>query len=198
VLLGQRSGRCLGLCVQAVGSGLGGRRLWLVTRAHLRWLDRRPSVYTKMHYTNRWPYFYLFLTFTFTFTCYFCHSDVVEISSSEEDEDSDLIMMPSDTELDDDTAAASVADDDDEEEEEEDVANSGSHVNDALNQRDAMGGVLVNVGHPATETDIFLAPQLAAVVKPHQVNNYNIFIKHLLYIYFSIGKMVCCGQTTSS
>jgi len=82
---------------------------------------------------------------------------VVEISSSEEDEDSDLIMMPSDAEI------------EEEEEEEEDVENSGSHVNDALNQRDAMGGVLVNVGHPASETDIFLAPQLAAIVKPHQV-----------------------------
>ena len=100
--------------------------------------------------------------------------DVVEISSSEEDEDSDLIMMPSDTELDEDDA---VADDDDDDDDDGDVQNSGSHVNDALNKRDAMGGVLVNVGHPATETDIFLAPQLAAVVKPHQVlNYYNIFI----------------------
>jgi len=39
-----------------VGGGLGGRRLRLVSRAHLRWLDRRPSAYTKMRYTNRWPY----------------------------------------------------------------------------------------------------------------------------------------------
>lgn len=58
-----------------------------------------------------------------------------------------------------------------EDEGEEDMANSGSHVNDALNQRDAMGGVLVNVGHPPNEADIYLAPQLAAVVKPHQVNS---------------------------
>jgi len=86
--------------------------------------------------------------------------DVVEISSSEEDEDSDLIMMPSDAEL-----------DEEEDEDDGDVENSGSHVNDALNQRDAMGGVLVNVGHPASEPDVFLAPQLAAVVKPHQVNH---------------------------
>ena len=34
-LPGQQSGRCPGLCVQAVGGGLGGRRLQLVTRAHL-------------------------------------------------------------------------------------------------------------------------------------------------------------------
>ena len=40
-------------CVQAVGGGLGGQRLRLVTRAHLRWLDHRPSAYMTMRYTNR-------------------------------------------------------------------------------------------------------------------------------------------------
>ena len=58
-----------------------------------------------------------------------------------------------------------------------------------------MGGVLVNVGHPAAETDIFLAPQLAAVVKPHQVLNYYninhirylIIIIYLLYNYYKIA-----------
>jgi len=52
----QRLGRCPSLCVQAVSGGLVGRRLRLVTRAHLRWLDCRPSACTKMRYTNRWPY----------------------------------------------------------------------------------------------------------------------------------------------
>ena len=46
---------------------------------------------------------------------------------------------------------------------------SGSHVNDDMNQPDSEGRVLVNVGHPPNEPDIFLAPQLAYVVKPHQV-----------------------------
>lgn len=46
---------------------------------------------------------------------------------------------------------------------------SGAHTNDALNQPDAEGRVLVNFNHPAGEKDIFLAPQLARVVKPHQV-----------------------------
>jgi len=95
-------------------------------------------------------------------SCVTCNLlDVVEISSSDEDEDSDLIMMPSDQEEE---------EEDEEEEGEEDPQNSGSHTNDAMNQRDAMGGVLVNVGHPATEPGIYLAPQLAAVVKPHQVS----------------------------
>lgn len=46
---------------------------------------------------------------------------------------------------------------------------SGSHVNDALNQLDALGQVIVNINHPPNEEDIFLAPQLARAVKPHQV-----------------------------
>jgi len=80
--------------------------------------------------------------------------DVVEISSSDEEEDNDIIMM---------------SEEEEEEDEEEDLENSGSHVNDALNRADAQGCVLVNVGHPSEEPDIFLAPQLASVVKPHQV-----------------------------
>ena len=31
------------------------------------------------------------------------------------------------------------------------------------------GKVLINVGHPSTEGDVFLAPQIAAAAKPHQV-----------------------------
>lgn len=46
---------------------------------------------------------------------------------------------------------------------------SGSHINDALNQPDAQGRVLVNINHPAEEDDLFLTPQLARAVKPHQV-----------------------------
>lgn len=47
--------------------------------------------------------------------------------------------------------------------------NSGSHVNDTVNLPDAFGRVLVNINHPPNEKDLFLAPQLAQVVKPHQV-----------------------------
>lgn len=46
---------------------------------------------------------------------------------------------------------------------------SGAHVNDALNQLDASGQVIVNINHPPNEEDIYLAPQLARAVKPHQV-----------------------------
>ena len=50
-----------------------------------------------------------------------------------------------------------------------DYENSGLHVDDSLNQADSQGRVLVNVNHPADEEDIFLAPQVAKVIKPHQV-----------------------------
>ena len=78
---------------------------------------------------------------------------MVEISSSEEE--NEIVLMPPDEPSD---------------EEEEDPSNSGSHVNDAMNQPDSQGRVLVNVGHPPEEPDIFLAPQLARTVKPHQVS----------------------------
>lgn len=49
---------------------------------------------------------------------------------------------------------------------------SGSHVNDAINLPDAQGRVLVNINHPGEEEDLFLAPQLAGAVKPHQVHTF--------------------------
>ena len=55
------------------------------------------------------------------------------------------------------------------EEEESDVHNFGLHTRDELNKPDSEGRVLVNVGHPPSENDIFLAPQLARAAKPHQV-----------------------------
>ena len=59
--------------------------------------------------------------------------------------------------------------DDDDDIDDEDPNNSGLHVNDAMNQPNWMGQVLVNVGHPNDEPDLYLAPQLARAVKPHQV-----------------------------
>jgi RAD54-like protein 2 len=56
-----------------------------------------------------------------------------------------------------------------EDDEEEDPNNSGMHVNDALNIRNIDGNVLVNVGHPDEDNDIYLASQLAHCIKPHQI-----------------------------
>ena len=54
-------------------------------------------------------------------------------------------------------------------EDEGDVHNFGVHTQDDLNKPDGEGRVLVNVGHPPDEDDIFLTPQLARAAKPHQV-----------------------------
>lgn len=40
---------------------------------------------------------------------------------------------------------------------------------DLLNVPDNLGRVLVNVGHPEEDKDIFLPPQIAKIVKPHQI-----------------------------
>lgn len=57
---------------------------------------------------------------------------------------------------------------------------SGSHVNDSLNQPDGQGRVLVNINHPAEEEDLFLAPQLARAVKPHQIGGIRFLYDNLV------------------
>ena len=84
---------------------------------------------------------------------------MIDISSDDEDDDQDEKSR--------DAGDDSISDSD---KDDGDPENSGSHVNDAMNQPDEQGRVLVNVGHPPNEHDIFLAPQLAANVKPHQVS----------------------------
>uniref|UniRef100_UPI003AAAFA11 helicase ARIP4-like n=1 Tax=Centroberyx gerrardi TaxID=166262 RepID=UPI003AAAFA11 len=64
--------------------------------------------------------------------------------------------------------------------EEEESEPRGAHVNDALNQPDAQGRVLVNVNHPIAEQDIFLSPQLARAVKPHQVGGIRFLYDNLV------------------
>ncbi|XP_051777134.1 helicase ARIP4 isoform X2 [Erpetoichthys calabaricus] len=57
---------------------------------------------------------------------------------------------------------------------------SGAHINDALNQPDAQGRVLVNINHPSGEKDIFLSPQLARAVKPHQIGGIRFLYDNLV------------------
>ena len=101
------------------------------------------------------------------FYCFFV--DVVEISS---DEDSDEPQVIGERKATDVSARKRSKDDVSKEEDDDegkDPENSGTHTNDAMNRPDEEGRVLVNVGHPPKEDDIFLAPQLSANVKPHQV-----------------------------
>ena len=60
---------------------------------------------------------------------------------------------------------------------------TGSHINDETNQLDSQGRVLVNIGHPAEEKDIFLLPQIARTIKPHQVIIYLIYQMFIYYLY---------------
>lgn len=88
-------------------------------------------------------------------------SDVIELSSG--DDDALQISSGSDDEDKDDRSGSPGADE-----------SSGAHVNDAHNQPDPQGRVLVNMNHPPEEEDLYLAPQLARAVKPHQVPPHSI------------------------
>ncbi|KAM7402161.1 hypothetical protein PAMP_017426 [Pampus punctatissimus] len=57
---------------------------------------------------------------------------------------------------------------------------SGAHINDAQNLPDAQGRVMVNINHPAEEKDVYLAPQLARAVKPHQVGGIRFLYDNLI------------------
>lgn len=95
-------------------------------------------------------------------------------------DDDDVIIQPEDESADRSKAvivdSSSDSDDciilsdvEDEEEDSEDDNNSGEHTNDLYNQPDSEGRVVVNIGHNERESDIYVAPQIARVIKPHQI-----------------------------
>ncbi|XP_015246071.1 PREDICTED: helicase ARIP4-like [Cyprinodon variegatus] len=90
--------------------------------------------------------------------------DIIELSSGEED-----TMHISSESADEDGEAARGSEE-----------SSGAHINDALNLPDAQGRVLVNINHPPEEKDIYLAPQLARAVKPHQVGGIRFLYDNLI------------------
>ncbi|KAL3852710.1 hypothetical protein ACJMK2_016328 [Sinanodonta woodiana] len=93
-----------------------------------------------------------------------------EVPSEKIKAEKDVIELSSDDEMDQkDDIVAVLSDSDDDEADPEDVNNGGNHINDALNRPDEMGRVLVNVNHPVEDPDIFLPPQIAAHIKPHQI-----------------------------
>ena len=85
---------------------------------------------------------------------------VIDISSGEDDED--VVMVNSEEDEEEDMSDEDYA-------EAEDVNNSGSHINDVYNIPDDKGRVLVNVGHPTSDPDIYLSNLVAKHIKPHQV-----------------------------
>ncbi|XP_054739483.1 helicase ARIP4 isoform X3 [Anastrepha obliqua] len=93
-------------------------------------------------------------------------SDVVTIEDSSSEDD--CIMLSDDEE------------DLEDEEEVDDPSNSGLHVKDAYNVPDEQGRVLVNIGHPEGEDDIFVAPQIARTIKPHQIGGVRFLFDNII------------------
>ncbi|XP_013861632.1 helicase ARIP4 [Austrofundulus limnaeus] len=91
-------------------------------------------------------------------------NDVIELSSGDED-----ALQISSESADEDAEGATGSEE-----------SSGAHINDALNLPDAQGQVLVNINHPPEEKDIYLAPQLARAVKPHQVGGIRFLYDNLI------------------
>lgn len=73
-----------------------------------------------------------------------------------------------------------LSDDEEEDEGEDDPQNSGLHVNDAYNVPDDKGRVVINIGHPESEEDIFLAPQIARIIKPHQIGGVRFLFDNII------------------
>ncbi|XP_016974752.1 helicase ARIP4 [Drosophila rhopaloa] len=83
-------------------------------------------------------------------------SEVVTIDDSSDD---DCILLSEEEE----------EEDDEDLNESDDATNSGMHVKDAYNVPDENGQVVVNMAHPEGEETLYLAPQIAKVIKPHQI-----------------------------
>lgn len=73
-----------------------------------------------------------------------------------------------------------LSDDDEVPEEEDDPQNSGLHVNDTYNVPDEQGRVVINIGHPEGDEDIFLAPQIARIIKPHQIGGVRFLFDNII------------------
>lgn len=91
-------------------------------------------------------------------------AEVVTISSESEEEEVEQKPQSSD-----DDCILISGDEEEEDLADDDTHNSGMHTNDAYNLPDEAGRVLINVGHPDNEPDVFLAPQIARIIKPHQI-----------------------------
>lgn len=109
------------------------------------------------------------------------------IPDSASDSDDDVVIQPTpvqkpvvvDSSSDSDDCVILSSDEDEEELPEEDEENSGEHTNDAYNQKDAEGRVVVNIGHSESKP-IYIAPQLARVIKPHQIGGIRFLFDNII------------------
>uniref|UniRef100_A0A8C2X485 RAD54 like 2 n=1 Tax=Cyclopterus lumpus TaxID=8103 RepID=A0A8C2X485_CYCLU len=103
--------------------------------------------------------------------------DVICLDSSDDDDDDEDDKLSSGDE---DTLQISSESTDEDADGAASEESSGAHINDAMNLPDAQGQVLVNISHPAEEKDIYLAPQLARAVKPHQIGGIRFLYDNLI------------------
>ncbi|XP_075165446.1 uncharacterized protein LOC142237875 [Haematobia irritans] len=93
-------------------------------------------------------------------------AEVVTIDDSSDDDD---CIVLSDDEA-----------EEDEDDNDDDPHNSGMHVKDEFNVPDHLGRVVINVGHPDDEEDIFIAPQIARTIKPHQIGGVRFLFDNII------------------
>ncbi len=70
--------------------------------------------------------------------------------------------------------------DDEEEIISDDENNSGEHTNDSFNTPDSEGRVVINIGHKENEEKIFIAPQIARVIKSHQIGGIRFLFDNII------------------
>ncbi|KAI8123804.1 hypothetical protein FF38_10059 [Lucilia cuprina] len=93
-------------------------------------------------------------------------AEVVTIEDSSDDDDC-IVLSDDEADLEEDN-------------ENDDPNNSGMHVKDEFNVPDHLGRVVINVGHPEDEEDIFIAPQIARTIKPHQIGGVRFLFDNII------------------
>lgn len=109
--------------------------------------------------------------------------------TDDDDDDDDVIIQP-DESLDkskavvvdssSDSDDCIILSDEEDDAEEDDENNSGEHTNDVYNQRDIEGRVVINVGHGEHESNIYVAPQIARIIKPHQIGGVRFLFDNII------------------
>ena len=54
------------------------------------------------------------------------------------------------------------------------------------------GQVLINVGHPSGEGDVFLVPQITTIIKPHQVRRRESYYCYCLLLLLLLFIVIVC------
>ena len=73
-----------------------------------------------------------------------------------------------------------LSDEEEEEIEDDDEGNSGEHTNDTYNRKDEEGRVVINIGHGEKEQNIYVAPQIARIIKPHQIGGVRFLFDNII------------------